>query len=414
MTPRKMKVGAALGMRNQNLRAHVLVLLAGVTALSAVARAGVLMPPAGPVIPTMKTLSDVEPRTAVNATNTPGDADSLFKIAQPGSYYLTGNITGIAGKIGIELAASGVTLDLNGFDLVGVPSSNGGVVVSVAGTHDIAVVNGAVRNWTAGGVFLGGVNNTRLTDLLVGGNNFFGIRTGDNAVVTGCIVYDNALAGLSVESSAVITNCSAYANRSGPGIRINGRGCTITNCSAYSNTGGGIIETISAVGNTITDCSAHANTGDGIHANYGNTITNCSATLNTGHGIAAEINSMITKCTTSSNTLDGIRVKDQCSVRDNTCASNGFGAGDGAGVHVTGFDNRIEGNDCTINDRGIDVDIGGNFITRNTCADSTISNWDVVAGNVCLVVSAAAGAAIVGNSGGVAPGSTDPNANFTY
>ena len=83
--------------------------------------AGPLDPPAGPVTSTYKTLTEVEPRIAISATNTPGDADSVFKITQPGSYYLTGNITGVVGKHGIEIAVSGVTLDLGGFDLVGVP-----------------------------------------------------------------------------------------------------------------------------------------------------------------------------------------------------------------------------------------------------------------------------------------------------
>lgn len=65
------------------------------------------------------------------------------------------------------------------------------------------------------------------------------------------------------------------------------------------------------------------------------------------------------------------------------------------------------------NDRGIDVAGGGNFITRNTASGNTL-NWKVGAGNVCLVVQATTGAAINGDSGGTAPGSTDPNANFTY
>jgi parallel beta-helix repeat protein len=113
------------------------------------------------------------------------------------------------------------------------------------------------------------------------------------------------------------------------------------------------------------------------------------------------------------NTGDGIRVNSDCTVRGNTCRSNGFGAGDGAGIHAISSDNRIEGNNCTDNDRGIDVDAAGNFIARNTCSGNA-TNWDVVAGNVCLVVIAAPSAVILGDSGGVAPGSTDPNANFTY
>src|SRR5881392_43776 len=94
---------------------------------AAVLHAGPLNPPAGPVASSYKTLTEVEPRTAISAANTPGDSDSLFKITQPGSYYLTGNIQGVSGKHGVEIAASGVTLDLNGFDLLGAPGSLDGV-----------------------------------------------------------------------------------------------------------------------------------------------------------------------------------------------------------------------------------------------------------------------------------------------
>src|SRR4029077_17462440 len=74
---------------------------------------GSLTPPGAPA-PTMKTLAQIEPRIEINATNPPGDADSSFKITQPGSYYLTGNLTGVASKHGIKIAANDVTLDLMG------------------------------------------------------------------------------------------------------------------------------------------------------------------------------------------------------------------------------------------------------------------------------------------------------------
>ena len=45
---------------------------------------GSLTPPGAPT-PTMKTLDQIEPRTPIDATHTPGDANALFNITQSGS-----------------------------------------------------------------------------------------------------------------------------------------------------------------------------------------------------------------------------------------------------------------------------------------------------------------------------------------
>jgi parallel beta-helix repeat protein len=296
----------------------------------AVLYAGPLDPPAGPVTPTYKTLSEVEPRTAINAANTPGDADSVFRITAPGSYYLTGNITGEVGKHGIEIVpgtGGGITLDLNGFDLRGVAGSLDGVSVTTLNFRaNFAVVNGSVRNWGGAGVNLA---------------------------------------------------------------------------------------TLFAINSRVEGILASGNTGGGILSFQASTISNCSAYLNGGTGISAGFGSTVADCTAQSNSLDGIACQSGCVVRGNNCSANGNGTGDGAGIHATGADNRIEGNNCIGADRGIDVDSAGNIIIRNTCSGST-TNWDVVAGNVILVITATAAPAVNGNSGGVAPGSTDPSANFSY
>ena len=111
-------------------------------AVSTSALAGDLNPPAGAVAPTGR----FGPRTEINAINTPGDANSLFRITAPGSYYLGGNILGVVGKHAIEIAASGVTLDLMGFDLRDVPSSLDGVRVSVV-AENVHIRNGSLRAW---------------------------------------------------------------------------------------------------------------------------------------------------------------------------------------------------------------------------------------------------------------------------
>jgi len=334
--------------------------------------AGPLDPPAGPVTSTYKTLQEVEPRIAISATNTPGDANSLFKITQPGSYYLTGNITGVVGRHGVEIAASGVTLDLMGFDLVGIPGMGAfdGVSATVGSLTNITIRNGSVRGW------------------------------GDEGVDLGTNVADNP----------AVIDVRASGN-TGTGITI-GNGGTITGCTAFDNTGNGIS---AGFGSTITGCSASFNIANGISTSAGCTITGCTAVGNTGTGISSGSACTITGCTAYANTLDGIRVSSGCLVLANTCQSNGLG-GDGAGIHAIGSNNRIEGNNCGSADRGIDVDVAGNIIIRNTCSGNTF-NWSIAIGNSFgPIVVAGTNAAVVNTNGAVAGnlGSTDPNANFSF
>lgn len=340
---------------------------AALIVLSSRALAGPLAPPAGPVAPT----PGPEPRIAVNATNTPGDADSVFKITQPGSYYLTGNINGVVGKHGIEIVAIGVTLDLNGFELAGVPAMGAfdGVSATVPNLKNIAVLNGSVRNWGASGVDLG--------------------SSASNGRVDGVRASVNAGNGISVGIGCAVSNCSAYLNSLG-GIAT-GTGCTVFNCSAYGNAGNGIGV---ATGGTVSFCSAYENVGYGISANNGSTVADCTA---------------------RANTLDGIACVSGCVIRGNNCQASGLG-GDGAGIYASGSDTRVEGNNCTSADRGIHVDDDGNIIIRNTCAGNGI-NWVIVANNVVGPIidrTAPASAAISGDSAPDSTGSTHPNANFTY
>lgn len=346
---------------------------AAFAALAASALAGPLSPPSGPIAPTSKPLAEIEPRIAVNATNTPGDADSLFKITQPGSYYLTGNITGVAGKHGIEIAASGVTIDLNGFDLVGVAGMGAfdGVSLTAFSAQNIVVRNGSVRSWGDAGVDLATISslNCRVEGGLASRNIGHGIAVGLSTAVTACSSYDNGGDGIRTDSGGVVADCLAYSN-GGAGIDVVG-------------------------GGAVLRCAAGFNDSAGISVGTGCTVADCVARFNTG---------------------DGIAVSSQSVVRGNTSNSNGNLGGDGAGIHVLGTDNRIEDNQCTGSDRGIDVDTAGNFIVRNSCSGNT-TNWDIVANNVygpILDRSAPGSVAVTGNAGPGSLGSTDANANFTY
>jgi hypothetical protein len=405
--------------------------LIGLLALPLLALAGPLDPPAGPIAPT----PGPEPRTAISSTNTPGDADSLYKITQPGSYYLTGNITGVVGKHGIEIAASGVTLDLNGFDMSGVAAMGAfdGITVSTIGLTNITILNGSVRSWGDEGVDLNSVavsicriegvsargnagngiisgSSSSVTDCTANSNGGNGISTGITSHLTNCSASNNTSNGINASISCTLTGCSASTNV-GFGIVV-GNGGTASNCSAYDNAGFGISVGLSS---TAINCSAYSNAGGGFFVSTGSSLTNCSAYSNSGHGIVAAFASII-GCTARSNYLDGIQVSSSCIVRGNISALNGINTTTGANIHATGNDNRIEENNCLSADFGIKVDGAGNFIVRNSGTGSTVE-WEMVANNVVgpiLDRRSPSSAAVSGYSYAGSLGTTDPNANFSY
>ena len=97
----------------------------------------------------------------------------------------------------------------------------------------------------------------------------------------------------------------------------------------------------------------------------------------------------------------------------NTADGNGSGTGDGAGIHVAASDCRVDNNNVTDNDRGIDIDTVGDLIIRNSASGNT-TNYVTAAGNkVGTIVLAPDSVAINGDTGGAGVGSTNPWANFS-
>lgn len=280
----------------------------GVAGLFWVVQAGNLDPP-GPPAPTMKTLVEVEPRILISNETTPGDSDSVFKISQPGSYYLGGNVAGVAGKHGIEIAADDVTLDINGFALIGVAGSLNGVVAAEFPTTrtDLMIRNGTVAAWGGHGIHVEIGFNVQIEDV-----------------------------------------------------------------RAARNTGNGILLE-SGSGNTVTHCAASSNGLSGIDAGINSTVSLCTVVLNGQNGIVASNGGSVTDCTANQNSGDGIQVGTRCRVVGNHCVQNGLNAAVGAGIHVLGSGSRIESNNVSHNDRGIDVDGPDNIVVKNTAASNVFS-----------------------------------------
>lgn len=355
------------------------------------ALAGPLTPPPGPVTSTGKTVQEIydksaaaEPRTAVNATNTPGSGAAQFVISQPGSYYLTANIVGMAGQSGILITASHATLDLNGFEVRGVASAVTGI--QIAG-NAVAVRNGVVDAWPTAGVSASNLQTGIVCeDLILRGNG----------------------QGIAISSpDSRVSNCTAISNTQN-GINANGVSTQVSDCTASSNGGYGITLGNDAVARR---CVARSNSQSGFNVIDNAEVYDSHALSNTGDGFAAAFGCNLVRCTAIANTVWGFNVLRSCRVMDCYARAHTNPVGDGIGMQETST--ICSGNTCEINARGIVATFSNNTIIRNNVVGGTTA-FSLVAGNrVGTIVSPTASGAISGGFGG-GLGTTDPFANFAY
>ncbi|MCH9035557.1 MAG: hypothetical protein IID42_13820, partial [Planctomycetes bacterium] len=189
--------------------------------INAMALAGDINPPPGPIGPTMKTLVEVEPRVAVQSL--PGSATALHVISEPGSYYLTGNITGVAGKHGIEVASDIISIDLNGFSLIGSPEALSAVAVLEA-HHSLTVKNGSIIAWPVWAIGGIGTAHASLMSNLIIKSFSGGITVGAKSIITKCSI-DTVGGGIVVGEGSIVQNCTITSDESvginaGQNVRI--------------------------------------------------------------------------------------------------------------------------------------------------------------------------------------------------
>ena len=323
---------------------------------------GSLTPPGAPA-GTMKTLQEVYDKADEAEARTP-ISSIPYTISQSGSYYLTQDLGPAAQNTnGITVGASEVTIDLNGFKLEGAGYSAGTTGTGIYASSSL--LNVAVRN--------------------------------------GTILYWR-LDGIGPKGSSSFRNCQFenlrcyYNGNDGIGV---GPNCTVVNNVCYYNGGRGINVYVNAV---IAENACYHNDSDGIYGN-GSVVTHNTCHWNGGKGIDGGDQALVQGNRSCYNEGDGIRATSDCMVTDNVCTMNGLGESDGAGIHATNYNNVIERNLVTTNDRGIDVDLGGNYIASNRASNNT-TDYDIHA-------SSTKGQIIDSTSGGDIV-TTDPYANFRF
>jgi hypothetical protein len=255
---------------------------------------GALTPPGAPA-PTMKSLDQIEARTPISS--------APFTITNPGSYYLTTNLTVSSGNA-ITIATNGVTLDLNGFTIRSTAASATGYgIVLNSGLRNITLANGIIQGGVtnngsgfysgsgfASGIFNSGTApaNVLVSRISVSGclNHGINLATGNSTLVESCTVRTVGGYGIvasTIKQSAAL-DCGSYAiygdqvsdcrgESSGNG---NGVSASIAqNCSGSSGSGSGVSST------TAQNCSGSSGSGTGLAAT---TAQNCFGSSNGGTG----------------------------------------------------------------------------------------------------------------------------------
>lgn len=232
--------------------AVLLMLLSG--GLAYVYSQGPLTPPGAPA-PTMKTLDQIEARTPIST--------APFTISTPGSYYVTQSLT-VNGGDGITIAASGVTLDLNGFSLSSTAGSATGTAIRlVRPISNVTISNGNISGGAtydgttfSGSGFANGIDvnsailppatNVRVSGVSVSsvtGNGINGVTSIDHCLtdLTGGLgmsatLVDNSLAnncGNTCITATNVANSRAFALRNVTAVSS----FVASNCTAGSETG---------------------------------------------------------------------------------------------------------------------------------------------------------------------------------
>ena len=317
---------------------------------------GSLTPPGAPA-PTMKTLAQIEPRTPISSLP--------YSITNAGSYYITANLTGVTGQNGVIISNGNVTLDLNGFALIGVSSSLDGIFVSGSLTN-IAIYHGTIYNWGNFGVEGGSANYSQFSELKCNFNAYSGITAG--------------------------------------------YGCAVENCVSIGNGSAGLMSGITILANsTIRNCTASGNTGTGLYVFNGKgTIISCISSLNLGSGIDVGGGyCVVSGCTIQDNAADGIFTGGNCRLVDNLLSGNNT-TSSGAAINVYGTGNRIEGNLLSGNHSAGLKDTsspGGNFILKNTVKSG------ILATNFVIAASSIVGP-LIATTGTIT--NSNPWANFSF
>jgi parallel beta-helix repeat protein len=254
-------------------------------------------------------------------------------ISWPAKVTLAGTLTGVAGEDGITVDADGVTIDMLDHGLIGVPGSLCGIRV-LAGHSTFHVMDGFLSGWGNCGLNSEGAMDGRIVQVCADGNGMDGLRVGPSSTILDCTASHNGTDGIRTDQDCTVTGVTSN-NNANDGVEL----------GMHSN---------------ITASTASENVAFGIRAARGSQVAHSTASRNS-MGIAVTVGCTVESCTTSFNGQVGIRAEKQCLLLSNLSDQNGTGI-----FVLDGPGTRVEGNNLSNNQLGLNIAAPGNLAVRNS------------------------------------------------
>ncbi len=313
-----------------------------------------------------------------------------FVLTNSGSYVVTENLKGSAGSNGITIAASDVTLDLNGFSLAGAPGSLSGIAVS-GKRINVIIKNGVVREWGQSGIQGLSASNAAVQSVQAYRCGVDGLQVGTGWTLFECEASDNGRDGISAQDISLLTQCLAR-NNARYGI-VAGDYCLLESCSARENASvgikfgqvGGAVQAVSrgngssgiepGAGSLISDATVHQNATNGVNLFMGGVkVQRLTAYGNAGFGLySVAPSTFVEDSAFRANTNGGIRLSSMSFALNNHVDSSVLGPG----IEVTGTATRVEANHATFNQIGFSISGTNHVIVKNTAYRNATTNYIV-------------------------------------
>ena len=196
-------------------------------------------------------------------------------INESGSFRLTGNLT-VENDDGILIFVDHVTVDLNGFSIIGVGSGTRSGVHCTQYNQNTTVVNGSVCSMGEDGIRLPG-GHSLVEKIHAVDNGGTGIKVSVASIVSSCVAYRNGSYGISLYDGIVSGNTVKYNDDDGIHVELTG---TVTGNNVIYNKGHGIFA--DKEGTVVLRNSVSDNTGFGLRLGPANGYANNVLTNNNG------------------------------------------------------------------------------------------------------------------------------------